>query len=344
MGRSELPEEEKSSSSYEDVTDEEEEVRPPEAVRPRQPAAAESREPEPPSGRAPAFRTEKKATRPAEKEESSDDPRHRRHGRSSSRHREGRRTPSPAVRPRSPTVLPGAFPKSRPTVPDPPTPAHKGRGKGKKMERPRCRFCWKEMTPLESGQSQHEYWSSHCLSWQFKLAGYPYNQCEQLAEELKQRRMERFQELGPYPNAHVAFPGLDAGGGAPARAVRPELPAEFHEDTSFPVPEGEKKIKKEKKHKESRKEEKKDKRKEKKKDKTSKSAAAHDAAPAPEKKKKKTHKSGKGNKIHVISPSPSPETMRRRKRDPPSSSDSDGGEERLTLVSCGRGKFRLLRG
>ena len=115
MGRSELPEEEKSSSSYEDVTDEEEEVRPPEAVRPRQPAAAESREPEPPSGRAPALRTEKKATRPAEKEESSDDPRHRRHGRSSSRHREGRRTPSPAVRPRSPTVLPGAFPKSRPT-------------------------------------------------------------------------------------------------------------------------------------------------------------------------------------------------------------------------------------
>ena len=113
MGRSELPEEEKSSSSYEDVTDEEEEVRPPEAVRPRQPAAAESREP--PSGRAPALRTEKKATRPAEKEESSDDPRHRRHGRSSSRHREGRRTPSPAVRPRSPTVLPGAFPKSRPT-------------------------------------------------------------------------------------------------------------------------------------------------------------------------------------------------------------------------------------
>ena len=90
------------------------------------------------------------------------------------------------------------------------------------------------------------------------MAGYPYNQCEQLAEELKQRRMERFQELGPYPNAHVAFPGLDAGGGAPARAARPELPAEFHEDTSFPVPEGEKKIKKEKKQKESRKEEKKE--------------------------------------------------------------------------------------
>eukprot|EP00435_Cladocopium_sp_Y103_P055800 s586_g18.t1 len=348
MGHSELPtiaEEKEESSSYESVEEEEGEPAR-EACPTREVGAAESREVPASSGRAPAVRLEKRAACPAEEESSeSRAPRHRRRGRSESRTRAGRRTPSPA-RPRSPTVLPGAHPKSRPMVPEPPQPVHKGRGKGKRPEKPRCRFCWKEVTPHESGQSQHEYWSVYCLSWQFKLAGYPYSQCEQLAEDLKQRRMDSFQQWGPVMEAHVAFPADEPlATAAPALAARPAVPAPeaearpllpepSHEDRRDPAPT------KEKKHKEPRKESHKEKRKEKKREKATK-AAAHDAVP--EEKKKKKSKKDKGNKIHVIAVSPSPETMRRRKRDPPSSSESDGHEKTLTLVSCGGGKYRLVK-
>eukprot|EP00435_Cladocopium_sp_Y103_P071467 s464_g37.t1 len=358
MGRKELPamptiaEEREESSSYESVP--EEEVAPTEPGSARDAPAAESREPPSGSGRPAALRTTRP---PPEEEESSDSraPRARRRGRSLSRSRAGRRTP-----------FPGAFPKSRPVavVPEPPCPAHKGRGKGKR-ETPKCRYCWKEVTAHESGQSQHEYWSIYCLTWQFRLAGYPYSQCEQLAEDLKQHRLARFEELGPDPNAHVAFPDEPPGTAAPALAVRhpleaarlpppeaarlpppeasrlppPEVP---HVDTAA-LPAREAKGKKEKKHrdanKEVHKEVHKEKHKEKKKAKTSKSAA-HDAEPEKKKKKKR-----KANKIHVVEASPSPESMRARKREPPSSSDSDdGADKKMTLISCGDGLYRLVRG
>eukprot|EP00435_Cladocopium_sp_Y103_P061605 s891_g23.t1 len=297
MGHSELPtiaEEKEESSSYESVTEEEGEPAR-EACPTREVEAAESREAPASSGRAPALRPEKRAACPAEEESSeSRAPRHRRRGRSES----SRRT--------------------------------KGRGKGKRPEKPRFRFCWKEVTLHESGQSQHEYWSVYCLSWQFKLAGYPYSQCDQLAEDLKQRRMDSFQQWGPVMEAHVAFPADEPSAtAAPALAAHPAVPAPeaearlvlpepSHEDRRDPAP------KKEKKHKEPRKESHKEKRKEKKHEKATK-AAARDAVP--EEKKKKKSKKDKGNKIHVIAVSPSPETMRRRKRDPPSSSESDGHSE-----------------
>ena len=352
MGRRyELPtiaeEEEVKSSSYESVTEEEgaPEANPtreaPEGHRMPEAAAGDRREPPVTPARAPASR--KRAAGPDEEEGSSDSrgPRHRSHGRSPSRARAGQRTPSPPPRPRSPVGLPGAYPKSRPMVPEPPQPPHKGRGKGFKPQKPRCRFCWKEVTAHESGQSQHEYWSTYCLSWQFKRAGYPHNECDQLAEDLKQRRLERFERLGPDPDAHVAFPEQPGGTAAPALATRPALPASSYKDSRVPASAEERKEKKEKKkkQKEAPKEPHKDSRKEKKREKSSK-AAAHDAAPEKKAKKKKN----KGNKIHVIAVSPSPETMRRRKREPRSSSESDSPEENLRLVSCGGGKYRLIRG
>ena len=235
MGRRyELPtiaEEEEKSSSYESVTEEEAapEANPtreaPEGDRMPEAVVGESREPPVTPARAPALR--KRAASPDEDEGSSDSrgPRHRSRGREASRARAGHRTPSPPPRPRSPAGLPGAYPKSRPTVPEPPHPAHKGGGNGFKPQKPRCRFCWKEVTAHESGQSQHEYWSTYCLSWQFRRAGYPHNECDKLAEDLKQRRLDRFERLGPDAAAHVAFPEQPGSTAAPALAARQALPA-----------------------------------------------------------------------------------------------------------------------
>ena len=100
---------------------------------------------------------------------------------------------------RSPTPLhPGAMPKSAPRAGYEPYSregyeASKGRkGWGKGKEKPKCRYCWKEITYHESGQAQHTYWSVPCLQWQFKLAGFPPQDSLRLAEELKERRMAKY--------------------------------------------------------------------------------------------------------------------------------------------------------
>ena len=301
-----------SSSSYERVP-EEELAAPAAPARPAVPArpAEPARPPRVDNGRSSSEELERAPPAPDRERGRSRSRRVRR------RERERERVEVRPKRARSPTVLPGAHPKSLPAAP----PAEHSKGTGKTV---RCVHCWKAISNFESGKAQHAYWSTNCLAWRFWKAGAgPWGRCEELAASLRQARLDSLQRWGPDAPS-IPFPGdvytlpepAGYGGHEPSRTTRKN-------------PTGSAKDKKEKKpaaHKEkSRREERAE-------------------PPVAKVSKKKKEKKAKTYKLVSVTPSPSPETMRRRKRGPPSSSESPEPEKGVRFIRTGKNTFQMVKG